>query len=111
MAHIRPIYKNKGLKSCPASFRPISETSAICRTLEDIYREQLFNYIMQNNLLSSVQYGFIKNRSTLSQQINLLNELTLNYENNLTTSIIYLDFSKAFDSVCHSKLIYILTLF
>ena len=59
--------------------------------------------------MSTVQYGFIKNRSTLTQQLNLLDQTTNNYDNNITSNIIYIDFSKAFDSVSHQKLLHILS--
>lgn len=47
-------------------------------------------------------------RSTLSQQLILLDELTHNFDNKITSEMIYLDFSKAFDSVSHKKLLHLL---
>ncbi len=109
-AIITPIHK-KGLRSSVANYRPISLTSVICRIFENVIHEQLSNFLMQNSLISANQYGFLKNRSTLSQHINLMDKLTYNFDKSHTSSIVYLDFSKAFDSVCHSKLIYILKMF
>ena len=107
-ARVTPIPKNKGTKSDPANLRPISLTSAPCRLLESINHEFLVTHLLENNIISSAQYGFLKNRSTLSQHLTLLDKITNNYENNIISHVIYLDFAKAFDSVCHSKLINVL---
>ncbi len=106
-AIVTPIYK-KGIKSLAANYRPISLTSVVCRTFESIIHKYLIRYLNQNQLISKAQHGFIKNRSTLTQHLTLLNELTINYEKSVTTTIVYLDFQKAFDSVSHRKLIHIL---
>ena len=104
---ITPIYK-KGLKSLPSNWRPIAGTSPTCRTLEDIIRNHITSFLLKNNIISKVQYGFLAGRSTLTQQLNLLNSLTYNYERNVQSEIIYLDFAKAFDSVSHQKLLFLL---
>ena len=106
-AIIVPIYK-KGVKSNPLNYRPISLTSVFCRIMERIIHHKIQSYILENNLISNSQHGFIKNRSTLTQQINLMNTLTYNLDNKTTTHVAYLDFTKAFDRVPHKKLIYIL---
>ena len=106
-AIVTPIHK-KGPKSIAANYRPISLTSVVCRVLESIIHEYLVSYLSKNNLLSSVQHGFLKNRSTLTQHLNFLNEITMNCENSVASSVVFLDFSKAFDSVCHSKLLHVL---
>ena len=106
-AIIIPIFK-KGLKNDPNNFRPISLTSSICRTLEKIIQKRLMKHLLVNNLISNNQYGFIPKRSTLSQHINFLDELTKNLDNKLRSDVLYLDFSKAFDRVSHSKLLLLL---
>ena len=107
-AYVRALYKNRGIKSNPESSRPISMTSEICKGLERIICDCILTHLEKNNLLSIHQHGFVKNRSTLSQHLSLLNHLTQNYDNNIQSEIIYLDYSKAFDSVPHNKLIYVL---
>ena len=68
-------------------------------------------YLTYNNLLSNAQHGFIYGRSTLTQQLNLLNNLTLNFDQKIHTDTVYLDLSKAFDRVSHQKLIHVLQFF
>ena len=106
-AIITPIHK-KGPKNTAANYRPISLTSVLCRILEHIIHEQMTFHLMKNQLISHVQHGFVKSRSSLTQHLTFLNELTTNFENNISSDVIYLDFSKAFDSVPHNKLLYVL---
>lgn len=106
-AIVVPIHK-KGLKNNPKNFRPISLTSTICRVLEHLIRTHTVQHLTRNSILSSYQHGFLSRRSTLTQHLCMLDQLTKNFENKISTSAIYLDFAKAFDSVPHQKLIYIL---
>ena len=106
-AVVTPIHK-KGMKNNVANYRPISLTSVICRTMERILCNSLTKYFSFNHLQPDNQHGFVKKRSTLTQQLILLNNLTENFDNNITTEMIYLDYAKAFDSVPHNKLIHVL---
>ena len=106
-AIVTPIFK-KGLKSNPANYRPISLTSVICRILEIIIHAKISYHLLVNNALSRSQHGFLPMRSTQTQQLNLLNDLIKHYSKATNTHVVYLDFSKAFDSVSHHKLLYIL---
>ena len=68
-------------------------------------------HLTHNKLLSSAQHGFIYKRSTVTQQLNLLNNLTHNFDKKTHTDLVYLDLSKAFDRVSHQKLIQVLKFF
>ena len=106
-AIVKPIYK-KGKINNPKNYRPISLTSVICRLLEKIVHNRLLTHLLNNNIISKAQHGFIVKRSTQTQQLYLLDKLTHLYDNNTQAEVIYLDFSKAFDKVSHTKLIYLL---
>lgn len=106
-AIIVPIHK-RGLKNNPLNYRPISMTSVFCRLMEKVLHSKIMVHLKINNLINSSQHGFLAKRSTLSQQITILDNLTSNYDNKLHTDMIYLDFSKAFDRVSHPKLISVL---
>ena len=66
VAKIIPLYKGKGNKQDPNSYRPISITSVICKTLERIICEQLSLFSESSSLLTDAQHGFRKNRSTVT---------------------------------------------
>ena len=106
-AIITPIYKN-GPRNTALNYRPVSLTSVICRTQEHIIHNHISNHLMEHHLISDVQHGFVKQRSSLTQHLTFFNELTAHYESNTPCDIIYLDFAKAFGSVPHNKLITVL---
>lgn len=63
-------------------------------------------YFDMHNILSDAQHGFVEGRSTLTNLLESLNDWTLSLEIGDNTVVIYIDFSKAFDTVIHSKLLY-----
>ena len=55
--------------------------------------------------IAAQQHGFVKGRSTATNLLNLVNYIQEQIVLGSQTDIVYLDFSKAFDSVIHNKLI------
>ena len=106
-AQITPCYK-KGNKNSPENYRPISQTSAICRLLEKIICAIIIDYLSKNNLLSQEQHGFLPCRSTSSQLLMALNDWQEWFHSGETTNVIYTDLAKAFDKVSHPKLLEVL---
>jgi len=64
----------------------------------------LYEHLSYNGLLSSVQHGFVKGKSTCTNLVECFNDWTLILQNKDSIAIAYIDFSKAFDTVCHVKL-------
>lgn len=87
------------------NYRPITLTSYICKTLETLIKRKLVDYLNEKNLLSDCQHGFVKHRSTITNLIYFFNKLFSFSNNRFPMDVIFLDLSKAFDSVIHSKLI------
>ena len=104
-AHIIPILK-KGSPQCTSQYRPISLTSVISKILERIVRMRLLDYLTKNNIIPANQHGFVPKKSTVTNLIECMNDWTLNFDKGVNTDVIYLDYSKCFDTVCHSKLLY-----
>ena len=57
-AIITPIYK-KGSCDHPLNYRPVSLTSVMCRILENIIADKIVEHLINNNLLSASQFGFL----------------------------------------------------
>ena len=104
IAEVRPIYK-KGDKSAPGNYRPVSLTCIICKLMETFIKEALTDHLIDNDLLSNDQFGFVAGRSTVTQLLVTVEEWMNNLDNNLPTDAIYMDFAKAFDSVPHKRLL------
>ena len=105
IAEVRPIHK-KGSRTSPNNYRPVSLTSVVCKVFECFVRDALYNHLITNNLLSDDQFGFCQGRSCVTQLLATLNDWMLNLDNGIPTDAIYLDFSKAFDSVPHGRLVH-----
>ena len=103
-AIITAIYK-KGLKSDTGNYRPISITSVISKVMESIIRDATVAHLMKHGVLSNGQYGFVPGRNCITQLLLCMEDWTNMIENGESFDIIYTDFSKAFDSVAHERLL------
>ena len=103
-ANITPIFK-KGSRNDPANYRPVSLTSQVCKVLESIVKEHMFDHLKTQNLLSEKQHGFREGRSCLSNLLTTLEEWTEILDAKACVDVAYLDFRKAFDLVSHKHLL------
>ena len=68
-------------------------------------RNALLNHLMENSLLAENQHGFVPGRSCVNQLLAVLDKWTEILDNGSILDAVYLDFSKAFDSVPHKRLL------
>lgn len=103
-AKVVPVFKS-GDKQLIANYRPISLICTCCKHLEHIIHKHIVSYLANNNLLSTNQHGFRAGFSTVTQLLEFTHEIasTLNVRGQV--DCIFIDYSKAFDTVCHKKLI------
>ena len=102
---VLPLHK-KSKQSDVSNYRPISITSSTCKVMESIIHDSISTYLLSNDLLSDHQHGFLKNRSTLTNLLHSIRNWLSSLDGKKSTDIIYIDFSKAFDSVSHPKLLH-----
>ena len=103
-ANVAPIFK-KGQKTLPNNYRPVSLTCILCKVMESIIRDCLVQYLEKNDYLSPFQHGFISQRSCTTNILATLDAWTEIIDSGNPLDAIYLDFSKAFDSVPHLRLL------
>ena len=99
-----PIFKSE-TRYNPLNYRPVSLTSVCCKTMERILADQLTEYLEANTLLSNMQFGFRKGRSTEDQLLLTYDSISRLVDVGEMVDLVLLDFSKAFDVVCHSILV------
>ena len=103
--YITPIFK-KGNRHLPNNYRPISLTASIVRLMESIIKDEIYDHLNSNHLLSVNQHGFMPGRSCTTQLL-IAMDTGLRHLNEefLLILCIYLDFKKAFNSVPHTRLL------
>ena len=80
-------------------------TSICCKVMESIISESMVHFLRVNGLLSKDQHGFLPKRSTCTQLLVTLNEISLLSDAKMQVDVVHIDFAKAFDSVSHQKLL------
>ena len=104
ISKIVPLYK-KDDDTNLSIYRTISLLPSISKIFEKVILEQLSTYLDNNNLIHKHQYGFRKHHSTEYAALHIIDYL--NYELDLKNTPInlFLDLSKAYDSLCHEILL------
>ena len=100
----RSLKKEIALK--PNNYRPISLTSIVSKLFEHILSSNIRKHLESNNILHHCQHGFRQFHSCETQLISLVQDLTLNFDEDIQTDLVSMDFAKAFDTVPHHRLLY-----
>ena len=104
MSKVTPIPKTKANSTKPGDWRPISQICIAGKLLEKIIHSQLYSYLEENKLLSENQFGFRKGLSTGLAIFDVLRKLFENWNEKMYSGCIFVDFSRAFDSIDHDIL-------
>ena len=98
-AIIIPIQKKQKDKTKKSSYRPISLLSCLGKVMERIVNARLLKHLEANNMLSSSQSAYRKNRSTEDQLVYLTQEIENAFQEKRKTLAVFIDLTKAFDKV------------
>ncbi|KAK0682480.1 LIN1 transcriptase, partial [Pygoscelis papua] len=104
LANVMPIYK-KGRKEDPGNYRPVSLISVPGKIMERFILRALTRQVRDNQGIRPSQHGFMKGRSCLTNLISFYDQVTRLVDEGKAVDVVYLDFSKAFDTVSHSILL------
>jgi hypothetical protein len=104
LAKVVPIFKNDD-KLLVCNYRPISVLSVFSKILEKLMFTRMSVFIDKHAILSSCQFGFREHHSTSMALIKLFDKITHELDNKCYSIGIFLDLSKAFDTIDHNILI------
>ena len=104
VAKISPVFKS-GVNTLPENYRPISVLPVLSKLLEKAVHSNLMNFLEKVNLLSDFQYGFRSKRSTKMAATSLCDNIRRKIDIGEMVGTIYIDLSKAFDTIGHDILL------
>ena len=104
IAKVIPIFK-KGETFLPENYRPISLLSCFEKILEKLMAKRILSFIREQKILYELQFGFRENHSTLHALLELTDQIYSNLDKNKFCVGVFLDLSKAFDTIDHSILL------
>ena len=104
-ANISPVYK-KGNNHLPENYRPVSLTCISCKILEHIIFKHILDHLDWNKILTTLNHGFRSGYSCETQLVTTVHDLLGKFDNGSQIDMIIWDFSKAFDTVPHRKLLH-----
>ena len=103
-ANVVALFK-KGSKKSPSNYRPVSLTAVCCKVFEKIIRDCIVDKLEAQGLIHTDQHGFRGGRSCNTQLLEIMEIWTKWMDLGIPWDVVYTDFSKAFDSVPHKRLL------
>lgn len=101
-AVVIPLHK-KGSVHMPENYRPVSLTCILCKLYETLLRQHILSYV--TDIITDKQHGFSMGKSCLSNLLETLDVANEYIAEGNCVDILYFDFSKAFDTVSHYRLL------
>lgn len=103
-ARVKPLFK-KGEKSNIKNYRPVSLLPVFSKLYEKAMHIRLVHYLESNNLFDKEQHGFRSGHSVITAATEYINSIINAIDAGDRVTGVFMDLTKAFDSVSHSKLI------
>ena len=103
-AWVTPVFK-KGARCEPANYRPVSLTCIICKLMEHVLCTHIRGHLDEHGILTPSNHGFRKGHSCESQLLLTTHDLLSHRDKGHQIDVGILDFSKAFDTVPHQRLL------
>ena len=104
IAKVIPIHK-KDDQTQLENYRPISILPAISKVIERVIFDQMHDYFHTNKLYFEGQYGFRKKHSTELAAVEMIARISQELDSDTPLNI-FLDLSKAFDTLDHEIMLY-----
>ena len=101
-ARVTPLFK-QGAASDLNNYRPV--ISVIAKVFERIVCDQLYNFLSNEDIISTHQLGFRSLHSTLTALLEATDNWVFKIDRGNVNAVVFLDLKKAFDTVDHDILL------
>ena len=91
---------------CVSNYRPISLLTSLSKILEKIVYSRTITFLQNHKIISDSQFGFREKHNTTHAILSLIDTVSTSIEKCSHTVGLFLDFSKAFDTINHDILLY-----
>jgi hypothetical protein len=103
IANVIPIFKSSSPEEI-TNYRPVSLLTTLSKIYERAFYTRLLNFLNEQKILFKSQFGFREKCSTVMAIINLLDRIIDALDQGKAAIGIFIDFSKALDTVNHNIL-------
>ena len=103
-AIVLPLFK-KGDEFSLSNYRPISKLPILSKIIEKCIKSRLMSFLSMNSIFTSSQFGFRPGLSTQDAIVHVMDKIYDNLNKKLSTIGVFIDFSKAFDTINREILI------
>ena len=104
LADIVPLFKSQDRSEC-TNYRPISLLLTVSKLLEKVVYSRTYTYLERHEKLYVSQYGFREGHSCENAISELVSQIVKGQQEGMYTLSLFLDLSKAFDSLEHRVLL------
>ena len=104
IARVIPLFKN-GNRNDITNYRPISLLPVVSKIFEKLMHSRLIRFLDKHNVIYEKQFGFRRRHSTIHALNTAISQILNSLDSNKVVFGIFIDFSKAFDTVKHNILL------
>ena len=104
IAKVIPLFKT-GNRNLISNYRPISILPTLSKIFEKLVHKRMYRFLEKNDVLQNCQFGFRQGHSTVHAVQTAIDSVIKSLNSSDKTMGIFIDFSKAFDTIKHRILL------
>ena len=104
IAKVIPLYK-AGNSNLMSNYRPISILPTLSKIFEKLIHSRIYQFLEENEVIYNYQFGFRQNHSTIHAVQTAITSVITSLNISYQSMGIFIDFSKAFDTIKHEILL------